>query len=171
MADFGYRSTNLKEWVFNPSFGGGGLLDVGIYPLSLSSMIFGNPERITGMAHLGDTGVDEQSAAILGYKGGRMALIASAARTQTPHVAYILGTEGRIYIHFRNTGSMDWRVERVSCRFLDRGGNPLFSRSMDLEKFLVPRATWNIRSEPFGLVKWEPRMKADCWIENATAQR
>jgi len=28
-----------------------------------------------------------------------MALIASATRTQTPHVAYLLGTEGQIYIH------------------------------------------------------------------------
>ena len=99
MADFGYRSTNLKEWVFDPSFGGGGLLDVGIYPLSLAHSIFGTPDRITSMAHLGETGIDEQSAAILGYKGGRMALIASATRTETPHVAYLLGTEGRIYIH------------------------------------------------------------------------
>ncbi len=28
--------------------------------------------------------------------------------------------EGRVYLHFRNSGSTDWRVERVSCHFLDR---------------------------------------------------
>jgi len=99
MADFGYRSEDLKNWIFNPNFGGGGLLDVGIYPLSLSHLIFGIPNQITSISHLGDTGVDEQSAVLLGYKDGRIALIASATRTETPHVAYLLGTKGRIHIH------------------------------------------------------------------------
>ena len=99
MADFGYRSDDLKNWVFDPNYGGGGLLDVGIYPLSLSHWIFGTPNRIVSMADLGKTGVDEQSAALLGYEDGRIALIASGSRTATPHVAYLLGTKGRIHIH------------------------------------------------------------------------
>jgi len=99
MADFGYRSEDQKNWVFDPKFGGGGLLDVGIYPLSFSHLIFGIPNQITSMSHLGSSGVDEQSAVILGYEGGRMALIASATRTETPQVAYLLGTKGRIHIH------------------------------------------------------------------------
>ena len=98
MADFGYRSNDLNFWVFNPNFGGGGLLDVGIYPISLSHQIFGIPNQITSISHL-HKGVDEQSAVILGYEGGRIALIASAIRTETPHVAYLLGTGGRIYVH------------------------------------------------------------------------
>ena len=99
MADFGYRSEDLKNWVFNPKFGGGGLLDVGIYPISFSHQIFGIPNQITSISDIGDAGVDEQSAVILGYEGGRMALIASATRTQTPQVAYVLGTKGRIHVH------------------------------------------------------------------------
>jgi len=99
MADFGYRSEVQKNWVFDPNFGGGGLLDVGIYPLSLSHLIFGIPNQITSVSHLGSSGVDEQSAVILGYEGGRLALIASATRTETPQVAYLLGTKGRIHIH------------------------------------------------------------------------
>ncbi len=99
MADFGYRSEDQKNWVFDPNFGGGGLLDVGIYPLSFSHLIFGIPNQITSVSHLGSSGVDEQSAVILGYEGGRLALIASATRTETPQVAYLLGTKGRIHIH------------------------------------------------------------------------
>jgi predicted dehydrogenase len=99
MADFGYRSEDQKNWVFDRSFGGGGLLDVGIYPLSFSHLIFGIPNQITSISHLGSSGVDEQSAVILGYEGGRMALIASATRTETPQEAYLLGTKGRIHIH------------------------------------------------------------------------
>jgi predicted dehydrogenase len=45
--------------LFAPQLGGGALLDLGVYPVSLASMIFGPPSRITGMAQLGKTGVDE----------------------------------------------------------------------------------------------------------------
>lgn len=98
MADFGYRSENQDFWVFNPNFGGGGLLDVGVYPISFSHQIFGIPNQITGIAHL-HKGVDEQSAAILGYEGGKIAIIASAITTETPQAAHLLGTKGRIHIH------------------------------------------------------------------------
>src|SRR5690606_27457880 len=49
-------------------------------------------------AHFGETGVDEQSAYLFGYKGGQIALLSSATRTQTPQEAYILGTEGSIKV-------------------------------------------------------------------------
>jgi len=108
MADFGYRSEDQSFWVFDPKFGGGGLLDVGIYPLSFSHQIFGSPSEISSISHL-HGGVDEQSAAILGYEGGRIAIIASAIRTETPQVAYLLGTKGRIYIH-----SPWWKPETIT---------------------------------------------------------
>ncbi len=100
MADFGFRAPfDPHSRLFAPELGGGALLDVGIYPLSLACMILGPPERVMGMAHLGQTGVDEQSAAILGYGDGRMAQIFGAVRTASPIEARILGTEGRIHIH------------------------------------------------------------------------
>src|SRR5690606_4864664 len=46
-ADFGYRAGfNPQHRLFDPALGGGGLLDVGVYPISLASMIFGAPEHI-----------------------------------------------------------------------------------------------------------------------------
>src|SRR6185503_6799295 len=59
-ADFGFRAEYQDESrLFGPAFGGGGLLDVGVYPVSLSSMLFGPPKRIVSAANLGSTGVDE----------------------------------------------------------------------------------------------------------------
>jgi predicted dehydrogenase len=98
--DFGFRASfDPMQRLFNPDLGGGALLDVGVYCISLSSMIFGPPERVTGLAHLGKTGVDEQSAAILEHGDGRMSTISIATRTATPQEAIISGTEGRIRIH------------------------------------------------------------------------
>ena len=98
--DFGFRTSfNPQGRLFDPALGGGALLDVGIYPVSLASMILGTPQRVTGMAHLGETGVDEQSAMIFGYAGGQLALLSQAIRTNSPHEALLLGTVGKIRVH------------------------------------------------------------------------
>lgn len=99
-ADFGFRTEfNPHSRLFDPALGGGALLDVGIYPVSLASMLFGAPERVAGLAHLGSTGIDEQSAMLLGYAGGQLAILSQATRTSTPHEALLLGTAGKIRVH------------------------------------------------------------------------
>jgi predicted dehydrogenase len=99
-ADFGFRTRfNPESRLLNPELGGGALLDVGIYPISLTSMILGRPQDIVSTSHLGETGVDEQFGALFRYEGGRMAIVSAAVRTATPHYAVINGTEGRIIIH------------------------------------------------------------------------
>lgn len=99
-ADFGYRAGFRPESrAFDLALGGGALLDVGVYPISLASMLLGTPDRITGLADLGQTGVDEQSAFILGYPGGELAILYTAVRTSTPQEAIIMGENGMIRIH------------------------------------------------------------------------
>ena len=99
-ADFGFRAGfNPASRLFDPNLGGGALLDVGIYPASFCSFLFGTPEKVAGFAHLGETGVDEEAAAIFAYPGGRLATFTTAVRLNTPHEAWVLGTEGKIKIH------------------------------------------------------------------------
>lgn len=100
LADLGFRMPfDPASRLFDPELAGGALLDVGVYPVSLASMVLGAPTRITGMADLGETGVDEQSVVILGYENGQLAVLLSALRTVTPQAAHILGTAGRIHLH------------------------------------------------------------------------
>lgn len=99
-ADFGFCCTwDPANRLLNRQMGGGALLDVGVYSVSLASMIFGiPPANIQSMAHLGETGVDEQFMAIFGYSGGQMASLSAAIRTDTPQDAWIVGTKGKIHI-------------------------------------------------------------------------
>jgi len=98
-ADFGFRAPfDPKGRLFDPALGGGSLLDVGVYPVSLATRLLGEPTRIQSSATLGKTGVDEQAAMLLEYEGGRQAVLSSAVRTETSHAAWISGSEGRIKI-------------------------------------------------------------------------
>ncbi len=99
-ADFGFRTDfDPHGRLFAPELGGGALLDAGIYPISLASMVLGTAERSAGFAQFGQTGVDEQFAAVLSYAEGRIATVSAATRTQSPHEATIMGTQGRIRLH------------------------------------------------------------------------
>ena len=97
--DFGFRAAfNPEARLFAPALGGGALLDIGVYTLSIASMIFGPPQRIASMAQMGESGVDERSAYLLGYKSGAMSVIGAAIRTSTPQPLVLNGTLGRITV-------------------------------------------------------------------------
>lgn len=99
-ADFGFRAEYHEEpRLFDRAVVGGALLDVGVYPVSLASMLFGLPTGITTQAHLGPTGVDEEAAMILSHPQGQLAVLSAAIRVDTAQEAILSGTQGRIRIH------------------------------------------------------------------------
>jgi predicted dehydrogenase len=127
-AGFGYRTGfDPKSRAFDPWLAGGGLLDVGVYPISLTSWLFGNPTGIAGFAHLGATGVDEQCAIVLNHANGELALLNAAVSTVTPHEAILSGTDGEIRIHDPwwkptvMTVTRNWQPERMEIPCLGNG--------------------------------------------------
>ncbi|MDQ4075688.1 MAG: Gfo/Idh/MocA family oxidoreductase [Chloroflexota bacterium] len=100
LADFGFRTEfDPESRLFAPELGGGALLDIGVYPISFASMVLGAPARINGIAHLGETEVDEQSGIVLGYDDGQIATLSTSFQVNLPVAAHVLGTEGRVTIH------------------------------------------------------------------------
>jgi len=99
-ASFGFRADfNPAGRLFNPELGGGALLDIGIYPISFAYRLLGPPNRITGLADIGSTGVDERSGVILGYPGGALAVLHFSLTADMPSDALVMGTKGRIKVH------------------------------------------------------------------------
>ncbi len=97
--DFGFRAPfDAKARLFNPTLGGGALLDVGVYPVALATRIFGEPATVASSANIGDSGVDEQASAILTYASGAQAVLSCAIRTHTQQSAAIYGSAGWIKI-------------------------------------------------------------------------
>jgi predicted dehydrogenase len=98
-ADHGqWFPSNPEFRLFAPELGGGALLDLGIYPLSFASMLFGRPTTVTAVSDKAMTGVDAQTAVVLQYDGGRQSVSFTTLETRTANRASINGREARIEI-------------------------------------------------------------------------
>jgi len=93
-----YNSFNPNSRLFDPNLGGGALLDLGVYPLSLIVQLMGRPSSIKSEAKIGATEVDEQVAATLGFSDGGLAVMTSNINAHNRNDALILGSEGSIHI-------------------------------------------------------------------------
>jgi len=105
-ADFGFTSDAGPEHrLFNPELGGGALLDLGIYPLSIASFFLGGVTSVKAQAQMTDTGVDMQTAFTLMHDGGGLSSCVCSLRSRTPTELTISGTRGfvRLADRFHNT--------------------------------------------------------------------
>jgi len=93
-----------------PEYGGGSLWDVGVYPVSLSQFILGEPPAwVFGSQWLGSTQVDEIFGGQMGYSSGRLAQISCSFRTPSYALAEVFGTEGRLELRRPFLGMDDGR--------------------------------------------------------------
>ena len=122
--DFGYRAQTVDpdDRNFKPELGGGGLLDLGIYPVQLSSLVLGLPEHVVAEGVVGATGVDEVVAAVLRHAGGKLSVIKAALRVGMSCTARIAGTDGWIdipaFMHCPEWITVTTRpagAERIDC--------------------------------------------------------
>lgn len=85
--------------LFSPELAGGALLDLGVYPVSLASMLLGRPTDISGVMHPAPTGVDAQRAVSLACPSGALGAFFATFLADAPCDAFIIGTEGWIRVH------------------------------------------------------------------------
>jgi predicted dehydrogenase len=80
----------------DPGAGGGALLDLGVYPVSLAHLLLGTPDDIVAWAKLTPEGVDETTGMVFGYDSGAVATLNCSIAADSPVTASISGTKGRI---------------------------------------------------------------------------
>jgi predicted dehydrogenase len=87
--------------------GGGSILDVGCYPISMARLIAGvdlgkeyaEPLEVYGVGHLGESShIDEWSICCLKFPGGILAQIATGVYLVQENVVRIFGSEGDLFI-------------------------------------------------------------------------
>lgn len=104
-ADFCVRmspfSKKMMPWnrMYSPRLAGGALLDIGIYPIAYSRMIFGQqPTTITSSAQKSWSGIDTTSRYHFTYPSGAESIMKSSFTTAGSRDARIIGSAGRILI-------------------------------------------------------------------------
>jgi predicted dehydrogenase len=106
-ATFGFRAPrDPASRLFSPALGGGGILDVGGYPVSFARLIagvvearaFAEPIEVRGQGHVGPTGVDELATASLRFASGFTAEVACAVHHDMGTSATIHGERGRVEV-------------------------------------------------------------------------
>lgn len=96
-ADFGLTGTFPPTHRLRaPELGGGALLDLGVYPVSLAHLLLGAPTAIAAWAQLTPEGVDANTGMVFGYDNGATSLLSCSLVADLSLTATITGTEGRI---------------------------------------------------------------------------
>jgi predicted dehydrogenase len=164
---------SVQQRLFSLECGGGALMDIGVYGIAFSQRILGQePSEIAGLAHIGETGVDERSIVNLRYDSGALANILSSIRDDWKMEGVIEGSKGSIQVPGKISRMDEFMVTRSSgqvkhFRFEGLGNGYSFEaleverclREGLLESELVPleesvavlrtmdqiRAQWNLR--------------------------
>ncbi|MBQ5674954.1 MAG: Gfo/Idh/MocA family oxidoreductase, partial [Lachnospiraceae bacterium] len=96
-AEFGIHPPyNPESRLFNPELGGGTIPDIGIYPIFLSLLLFGEPTELKVVSTPAETGTDMSTAIIMKHQGEKISVLLSTFATSLKSNATISGTEGRI---------------------------------------------------------------------------
>jgi predicted dehydrogenase len=99
----GVRADLSKKFTYDPQHrlfdlaaGGGALLDLGVYPVTVAWLFLGRPDTVQVTGSLAPTGSDLTAALQWGYADGRVAQIYTSAAADSPFAALITGTRGWI---------------------------------------------------------------------------
>jgi predicted dehydrogenase len=107
-AAFGYANAfDATSRFWNRALGGGGILDVGCYPVSFSRLIagadrgvaFAEPVKVSGAVQRHpQTGVDTWAAATLEFASGMIAQVSTSIAVTQDNSARVYGTDGWLHI-------------------------------------------------------------------------
>ena len=116
---------NIKE------YGGGGLMDIGCYPVTMSRFLFGHePKRVLGLFEFDpDSGVDRLTSGILDFNGGQ-AIFGCSTQLVPSQSFEALCTSGRIEIEIPFNTPPD-----ESARIKIDDGSQLAGRNARTESF------------------------------------
>lgn len=141
-ADFGISGQfDPSSRMVNPGLGGGALLDLGIYPLSVATFLLGEVAEVKAFAEMGATGVDAQTTFTLRHKGGALSICSCSMRARSPIELTIAGDGGFIRMHtpFYKARSITVETNDGKQRTLDLPflGNGYVHEALEVQRCLA----------------------------------
>jgi predicted dehydrogenase len=101
-----YVPYDLGSRLYNPALGGGGILDVGLYPVSMARLLAGavsgkpflEPSEMLATGRLSPDGIDVHATALLKFDNGFAAQVSCGIGLQQDNSLRLYGTKGRLHV-------------------------------------------------------------------------
>ena len=164
-ATFSFHATfNAEGRLFNNELGGGGILDVGCYCVSMARLIagfaqgkeFADPATIDAVGHIGESGVDEYTVAILKFPGDIVAQLSCGTSVNQENVVRIFGSEGSIEIPAPWFCAQDQPSAKIIVNRKGRGVEEIaIPNERDLYSFEADVTAVNLAAGQASEMSWE----------------
>ena len=168
-ASFGYAAAfEPDSRCYNNALGGGGIMDVGCYPVSMarliagavSGQIFADPVSVKGEAVLAQTGVDANAVAVLRFENGVLAELATGVDADLENTVTIIGSNGTLILEdpwtHNRAEPKDGRIVLQSNGQSKTIDIPIDRTSYSYEADAVAEAIANGRQQPDGpAMSWD----------------
>ena len=119
-SDFGIDMTaDPKHRIFDATLGGGSMIDLGIYPLTLAINLCGDVSAVGAVGTIGTSGVDECASVALRFASGAVASLTSSIVANTPLATHIYGSKGTIEIAGPMYSPKAYTLRRNASAILD----------------------------------------------------
>ncbi|MEO6396524.1 MAG: aldo/keto reductase [Devosia sp.] len=190
-SSFGFAMSSFmpEHRLYSNDLAGGGILDVGCYPVSVARLIAGaaagkpflDPVTMNGTAFLGRGGTDEWASAILKFENDIIAEVSCSVSVKQDNVLRVIGTKGRIeYPDFWFAGGArdglpgPFEIVQLDGSRTQIGGEPsrkLYSYEVDAagaairarrQEFTSPGMSW---ADTLGNLRALDKWRADAGIE------
>ena len=110
-ADLGFVVVaDPTDRLLDPALGAGALLDQGIYPLTFAHLVLGEPELLTAVANLSQSGIDLDISIAGLYPGGATAALTASMTSYSSRTASVATEIGRFDLprSFHHPGHIEW---------------------------------------------------------------
>ncbi|MFT4109176.1 Gfo/Idh/MocA family protein [Propionicimonas sp.] len=116
-----FREFDPSDRLFDPTLGGGAVLDLGVYVISFAQQFLGTPEVVHAVGGLFGNGVEAEAGILLGWPDGRYSTQAIGFTAPGPGRQVVAGTKGWVEVKPRFH-----RAEELSVHLL---GEPAEERA------------------------------------------
>ncbi len=134
LGGFSYFNRDAANIRNKANLGGGALMDIGCYPVTLSRMLFGEEPQsaLASIERDPDFGTDRFTSAILEYSGARQCVFSCSTQLNPFQRMFLIGTKGKVEIEIPfnapphkpcriKIGDADWEELPVADQYTIQG--------------------------------------------------
>jgi predicted dehydrogenase len=128
-----------------PAYGGGALMDVGCYPISVSRMVFGaEPTHVAASIRRDPAfGTDVMTSAVMAF-GDRQSTFTCSTQLEPDQRVHVVGTEGRLLVEIPFNAPTD----RPTRLLVTAGGDPPVAPSTEVVQ-IPPANQYGLQADAF----------------------